>query len=80
MVVREVLADKRRDDAMEPDIPYPIFGPRQKCRICGMPLTTYNTTGECFHHLPPEKNTTNWLLGIMQEVLVEFQKSSVELK
>jgi len=45
-----------------------------------MPLTTYNTTGECFHHLPPEKNTTNWLLGIMQEVLVEFQKSSVELK
>lgn len=59
---------------MDPDIPYPTLGPRQKCRICGLLLASYNTTGECFHHLPPEKNTTNWLIGVMQEVLTELGK------
>ncbi len=59
---------------MEPEIPYPTLGPRLKCRICGMRVASYNSTGECFHHVPPEKNTTNWLIGVMQEVLAELGK------
>lgn len=59
---------------MDPDIPYPSLEPRQKCKICGLLLASYNTSGECFHHLPPERNTTNWLLGVMQEVFAEFGK------